>query len=254
MAKFLEFKFNQDPLTDLKHEYWMENPPVELGMDLKQLLRPSDRKQNRKNPPRPQESFVLYRRNLNALMKKTSTNFNQRSTIAKNQWANASDIEKEFFKMLAGKAKEIHAELYPGYKYQPTKGRKKDQCVSESKLSKKKRVQENKSAATYFDDRMIEDINPVTSPKSNDVSIASSPTTVHSPVDNISTPALTLYSPDSNDVSIASSPTLYSPIDNVSIISPLFASESDNLTRQSAQQTILTGQFVIVVTDAQIDW
>ncbi|CAG8618995.1 10448_t:CDS:1, partial [Paraglomus occultum] len=123
MENFIEIKFDQDPFKKTRHANWMKNPPTPLGMELEELLNPSDRKPDRANPPRPQGPFVLYRRNFNALMKRTPhyINFNETSTLAKFRWDNASEVEKEFFHMLADKAKEIHAGLYPNYKYQPTK-------------------------------------------------------------------------------------------------------------------------------------
>lgn len=124
MSHFCELTFSQDPERDAKHQSWLDNPPqsVKLGTTVEELLAPSKRnKKSNNNPPRPQQSFILFRKNFKSLH--TTLKFDDLSRAAKEAWKNAVPEVKEYFEMLAGEAKKRHSTKYPDYKYKPRRTR-----------------------------------------------------------------------------------------------------------------------------------
>src|SRR5207245_1276121 len=105
--------------------------------------------------------------------------------------------EKEFFQMLADRAKEIHGELYPNYKYKPAKSRK-NRFIVENQPNRKKGIRKaKKAAATYH---MTEKSAAIDCHLADETDFTAK------------TPALTLYSPSSDTLSPIASPI--SSIDN----------------------------------------
>jgi hypothetical protein len=90
------------------------------------LLSPSDNSRAI-NQPRPQNPFMLFRRNFSKGLKKARLpiGVGLSSKIASEQWKSLSEDEKEFWKNLSIIAKEIHKHSYPGYKYNPVKSQVK---------------------------------------------------------------------------------------------------------------------------------
>ncbi|CAG8532909.1 7373_t:CDS:1 [Paraglomus occultum] len=119
-----EITFNKDPTMESKHKAWLSEPPagVILGMTIEELLAPSKRKKSRLTPPRPQQSYILFRKNYGALH--SSMDFKTISSISKNEWKSAAPVVREFFNMLSEIAKRRHHIKYPTYKYKPQKGRR----------------------------------------------------------------------------------------------------------------------------------
>src|SRR5947207_4007856 len=77
--------------------------------------------------PRPQNSFVIYRRNLQAKMALSNTpnssleRLDKISKIAGNKWKNESKEIKEIFTFIADCAKKVHDHIFPGYVFNPRK-------------------------------------------------------------------------------------------------------------------------------------
>ncbi|CAG8854072.1 25685_t:CDS:1, partial [Gigaspora margarita] len=92
---------NIDQLTLIKI-----NKTVELPLD--QLIAPRINHQSGQRIPRPQNSFILYRRNLSAIMNKkndATSNFNFISKEAAKNWSNESYEIKQLYDLLSGYAK-----------------------------------------------------------------------------------------------------------------------------------------------------
>ncbi|CAG8438865.1 8526_t:CDS:1 [Funneliformis mosseae] len=73
--------------------------------------------------PRPQNSFVIYRRNLQAKMAICQATSLERldkiSKIAGTRWKDEPKEVKDLFTLIADCAKKVHSRIYPGYVYNP---------------------------------------------------------------------------------------------------------------------------------------
>ncbi|CAG8678483.1 8118_t:CDS:1, partial [Scutellospora calospora] len=75
--------------------------------------------------PRPQNSFVIYRRNIQAQIASSIASDNSIgkldnvSKYAGKQWKKESKDIKELYGLIADCAKKVHDFLYPGYVYHP---------------------------------------------------------------------------------------------------------------------------------------
>lgn len=92
-------------------------------LPLPELITPSVNVRTVKNP-RPQNSFVIYRRNVQAeIAKEKGTNAAGRldyvSKFAAKKWKQESQEVKDLYGFLAACAKKVHDYMYPGYVYQP---------------------------------------------------------------------------------------------------------------------------------------
>ncbi|GBB85027.1 hypothetical protein RclHR1_01160021 [Rhizophagus clarus] len=112
-------KTNIDTTTLNKIEQYISIP-------LKTLITPrtSNRRKTCNNIPRPQNNFVLYRRNLHAIIAReqgsaTAKNFKLVSNLAAKKWADESNEIKQLFEIIADCAKKVHDYTYPEYVYQP---------------------------------------------------------------------------------------------------------------------------------------
>ncbi|CAG8452856.1 10772_t:CDS:2 [Gigaspora rosea] len=85
------------------------NKTVDLPLD--QLIAPRINRLGRQRIPRPQNRFILYRRNLNAIINKrkdATSNFNFISKEAAKNWSNESNEIKQLYELLADYAKQVH--------------------------------------------------------------------------------------------------------------------------------------------------
>ncbi|CAJ0754365.1 16541_t:CDS:2 [Entrophospora sp. SA101] len=92
-------------------------------LPLHELITPSVNVRTIKNP-RPQNSFVIYRRNVQAeIAKEKGTNaagkLDYVSKYAADKWRQESQEVKDIYGLLANCAKKVHDIMYPGYVYQP---------------------------------------------------------------------------------------------------------------------------------------
>ncbi|BFZ64888.1 hypothetical protein YB2330_006041 [Saitoella coloradoensis] len=92
--------------------------------------------QERMNPKRPLNAFMLYRRDKQHAV--PSKNHQSISRIIGQLWRNETAATKKFYTDLAMRAKEEHEQMYPGYKFAPKK--------------KKDKVARRKAAKTESDD------------------------------------------------------------------------------------------------------
>ncbi|CAG8511728.1 7437_t:CDS:1 [Scutellospora calospora] len=114
--------FSSSPTLQHDHETYFNrliaNPPYPFVLsmdDLKPKLKDP--------PPRPQNSFMLFRNNFNKLhrneFRSEGLKAEDISKEAKSDWANQPAEVKNFFKLLAKEASRLHKQIYPSYKYNP---------------------------------------------------------------------------------------------------------------------------------------
>jgi len=110
----------EEVIEEVKRVY----PNVKTTLPLHELLEPAEKKRT-KGIPRPQNCFMLYRKDVRA-------EFNQRgetlsvadsSRIAAERWKELPQEEKNFWHALYEIVKMQHSVKYPDYKYQPARGK-----------------------------------------------------------------------------------------------------------------------------------
>ncbi|CAG8647816.1 6401_t:CDS:1 [Funneliformis caledonium] len=107
---------NIDPHTLLKIE-------KSIAVPLRQLISPRENRR-RRCIPRPQNNFVLYRRNFHAVITKerghgVAKDFKLISNEAARHWSEESNETKQLYELIADCAKKVHDCTYPQYVYQP---------------------------------------------------------------------------------------------------------------------------------------
>jgi len=94
-----------------------------IAVPLRQLISPRENRR-RRVIPRPQNNFVLYRRNFHAVITKeqghsVAKNFKLISNEAAKNWSEESNEIKQLYELIADCAKKVHDCTYPQYVYQP---------------------------------------------------------------------------------------------------------------------------------------
>ncbi|CAG8462155.1 11385_t:CDS:1 [Acaulospora colombiana] len=110
--------------------------------------RVSKRRRNRDTPPRPLNSFMIYRREYQKMIKEQNPNIllSELSRISKSaadKWANEPPNIKQIYAEKARAEKEQHMKLYPNYVYcprRPTKTKPRKKSASEGSSSEKMSV------------------------------------------------------------------------------------------------------------------
>ncbi|CAG8477063.1 37121_t:CDS:1, partial [Racocetra persica] len=144
---FYENSFNNEFLND--------SPPYQLTIGIDELISPpkNSRKATnfRKNPyssspPRPQNAFVLFRRDFSAKLKlkEMKTSNGDVSRLASEEWSKQPKEVLRFFEFLENLAKDRHKKIYPDYSYSPKRKsksknntcRKNNEVTSEAFLIK----------------------------------------------------------------------------------------------------------------------
>src|SRR5688572_2532153 len=100
---------------------------TKTNINLLELLSPSS-SSRAINIPRPQNRFLLFRKNFSKGLVKAniSMTVGESSKFASEYWKHfISDRERSFWHELSKIAKEIHTTKYPNYKYSPVKNHEK---------------------------------------------------------------------------------------------------------------------------------
>ncbi|KLO20417.1 HMG-box [Schizopora paradoxa] len=82
--------------------------------------------------PRPPNPFILFACHVRSLPNNKGVNNRELSKRAGDLWNELSEDERAFWKAEAQKAKESHAQRYPGYRYQP---RRRESTSSEKSVA-----------------------------------------------------------------------------------------------------------------------
>ncbi|CAG8594607.1 6832_t:CDS:1 [Gigaspora rosea] len=125
--------------------------PYKLTLEIEQLISPPQdtrkAKKHRKNqssPPRPQNRFLLFRRDFFEKQKRSGIkmNLDEMSRLAKTAWNNLPNEAIRCFEVLEQWAKDRHKEIYKDYKYAPKKNNGKK---SKSKNTNRKNTKTEQS-------------------------------------------------------------------------------------------------------------
>ncbi|CAG8590359.1 543_t:CDS:2 [Ambispora gerdemannii] len=107
-------------LTDVEMQL-LQQCAYQLTLSLNELTKSAVKK--RRNPPRPQNSWIIFRRDYEAYLRLCNQNVKSKvKETAKEcslKWRNLSSEVKHFFKILEKIACENHKRTYPNYKYKP---------------------------------------------------------------------------------------------------------------------------------------
>ncbi|KAF0559083.1 MATA-HMG [Gigaspora margarita] len=133
----IQLSFNESPDTKCFYEnsfneFYGGSPPYDLTIKIEQLILPP--KNSRKaakfrkdpsssSPPRPQNAFLLFRRDFYAklTLKQTKMRTGEVSRLASEEWRKQPKEVLRFFEILEQLAKDRHSQEYPDYKYSPKK-------------------------------------------------------------------------------------------------------------------------------------
>ncbi|CAG8530526.1 5306_t:CDS:1 [Paraglomus brasilianum] len=110
-----------DTLTPYEHNL-LFNPPYILNITLDCLIDPRRRQSNGQDskPPRPSNSWILFRTNFASGLQSQDSNCVQHvSKMASKDWKNQPMVVKQYFNALAKLARQWHKEAYPGYTFRP---------------------------------------------------------------------------------------------------------------------------------------
>ncbi|CAG8470226.1 24025_t:CDS:2 [Gigaspora rosea] len=130
--------FQTDPEILLKE--MMKAPPYELTLSLEELLAPRKKKKSQ-TPSRPQNKFILFRKDYIARTRKEdpvrSKAMNTRDFTegAKQYWEVQPAEVHRFFTIMANIATKRHLATYPEYAYEPVKKKVKQVGVSEENFT-----------------------------------------------------------------------------------------------------------------------
>ncbi|CAG8473479.1 12067_t:CDS:1 [Funneliformis caledonium] len=98
----------------------------QVFLPIKELIAPLPKKLRSNKIPRPQNHFLIYRRDFQAKLifekgSKFASKLDYVSKDASKSWGKISTGIKNIYVCLAQLAKKVHAATYPGYVYQPKK-------------------------------------------------------------------------------------------------------------------------------------
>ena len=116
-SKFLNFNEHDPKIKQMIIEFINKYGDFKTILNLHELLSTSSVTRS-KTIPRPQNAWVLFRRNLS---KGLNMAVGETSGIASYLWKKKSALEAQFWNELSQITKEIHSIEYPDYKYSPVR-------------------------------------------------------------------------------------------------------------------------------------
>ena len=114
------------------------------GINSQLSQRSTKRRRNRDTPPRPLNSFMIYRRDFQQKIKEQHPNIllSELSRISKSaaaRWANEPQSVKQQYAEKAKREKELHMKMYPNYVYcprRPSRSKQRKKSTSEGSSEK----------------------------------------------------------------------------------------------------------------------
>ncbi|KAF0507833.1 MATA-HMG [Gigaspora margarita] len=128
--------FENSSENSIDNELLSNSPPYVLTLEVEELISPPSNSRRatkfRKNPsssppPRPQNAYVLFRRDFIAKMKQQGMKmtFADVSRLAIEEWRKLPAEVLRYFEILEQLAKDKHKEIYLDYRYSPKPNKKK---------------------------------------------------------------------------------------------------------------------------------
>src|SRR4051812_6901674 len=150
---FLAFFHSSDPNSSIPdniddlYSMFIRNPPYQLTLSLDELFA-QNQDTDSDYPPRPQNAFILFRKDLVAKLKglplaKPLTKWSEFSKYATRAWKEQSVEVKQFFEVLSLNYNKTHKKKYPNYDY--------------NHESRKKNKRNNKSRT--YSSQVVSDLN-----------------------------------------------------------------------------------------------
>ncbi|CAG8558574.1 8155_t:CDS:1 [Paraglomus occultum] len=120
------------------------NPPYNLSMSFEELFAPSKKRRDRKTPPRPLNSWIIFNRDYTVKCKHSdeasSKDGRRLAATASKVWKEKMQEDTEYFNILSKIAENVHNIMYPDYRYDPSckkeKFRKKKTCAGSTQKRK----------------------------------------------------------------------------------------------------------------------
>ncbi|CAG8548227.1 9549_t:CDS:1 [Ambispora gerdemannii] len=117
------FNTNYEYLTDTEIQI-LQRCPYQLSLSINELTKSAIKKRfDFDKPPRPQNSWIIFRRDYEASLRCRSPDVKQEVKRTAQEcslvWRQLSSEVKHFFKILEKIACENHKRIYPNYKYKP---------------------------------------------------------------------------------------------------------------------------------------
>ncbi|CAG8464759.1 13487_t:CDS:1 [Ambispora gerdemannii] len=114
---------NYEYLTETERQL-LNEPPYDLTLTIEELTKPAKKKRdNSDKPPRPQNSWIIFRKDYEANLRLRSPGVKQEIKHTAKEcslmWKSQPSEVKHFFKTLGKMAYENHKHIYPNYKYKP---------------------------------------------------------------------------------------------------------------------------------------
>ncbi|KAF0528497.1 MATA-HMG [Gigaspora margarita] len=168
------------------------------------LILPSNKLKHYTTPPRSQNGFIIFRRDLHARMIyergfNMSSQLKSTSKLASILWQELTFDDKEIYLKIADIAKKVHSYIWPNYRYKPYK---KDQILLSTFQSVG--ISSNCQYCTKSSIFQPASVNMIHYPISKSVEVNATP---HSPSKFISPPNLPLSS------SLKKQPIIFSPLE-----------------------------------------
>lgn len=133
---------------------------IKTILNLQELLAPSNATRS-KSIPRPQNPWVLYRKNISKGLTGENMSTGQISGIASSFWNEIPERESQFWTELSHITKEIHSIEYPNYKYSPVRS-----------LSQNKSSKEDISQKINLDTSVSKDSSEIESNTTSEIDIS----------------------------------------------------------------------------------
>ncbi|CAG8530905.1 13966_t:CDS:1 [Ambispora leptoticha] len=114
-----------DKITKMIESVQKRFPEIKTTLGIRELIEPAVQTRA-KGIPRPQNCFMLYRKDISARAKLTgeSQSVGASSKTASETWREITEREKRFWQALFDIVKEKHHIQYPSYRYQPVRVKK----------------------------------------------------------------------------------------------------------------------------------
>jgi hypothetical protein len=157
-SKLLNLNEHDPRIKQLINDLINKYGDIKTILNLQELLSPSNATRS-KSIPRPQNPWVLYRKNISkGLLMRLNMSVSETSGIASCLWKEISERESQFWTELSHITKKIHTIEYPNYKYSPVRSRGQNKSTKEDILQN-----------TYLDTSLLKDFSEIESKTTSEI-------------------------------------------------------------------------------------
>jgi hypothetical protein len=189
--------------------------PYRLSMSFEELLGPGKKRRDKKNPPRPLNSWIIFNRDYAAKCKHASKSDNKDgrrlAAMASKVWKEIMQDQAEYFNVLSKIAENVHSIRYPNYKYDPLCSKSNSQKRSKKNgnaCTTKKLKCESTSEDNTNGSHKAEDQNSYNEESISAIALGKDANTINNDNMDIYSEWLLPYSNDSNDYFVINDATV----------------------------------------------